>query len=92
MFSDLSVGVYLSQSDANACNNLCEKRRSLLLLHQNKLRDQSTTGELCCDPIAQCSCGTHTGHYACLCPRGHFGQGFVGDCTRKYQCEVSNMF
>ncbi len=74
--ADLSVGVYLAQSDAEACNNLCEKRR----LHSTKLANPT---ESCCDPIAQCSCGTHTGHYACVCPKGHFGQGFVGDCKRQ---------
>ena len=65
----MSAGVYLPQADS-ACNQLCKRRRK-------------SDKELCCDPSATCSCGTHTGHYACLCPKGHYGQGFIGDCTRK---------
>ena len=61
--------MYLPQADS-ACNQLCRRRRK-------------SEKELCCDPSATCSCGTHTGHYACLCPKGHYGQGFIGDCTRK---------
>ena len=33
--------------------------------------------------MASCSCGTHTGHFACVCPAGYYGRGLVGDCTRK---------
>ena len=35
----------------------------------------------CCDPLASCSCGTHTGHFACVCPAGYYGRGLMGDCT-----------
>ena len=66
--------MYLPQADS-ACNQLCRRRRK-------------SDKELCCDPTATCSCGTHTGHYACLCPKGHYGQGFIGDCTR----EIFNLF
>ena len=38
----------------------------------------------CCHTQAQCTCGTHTGHYACVCPPGHYGTGLKGDCHRKY--------
>ena len=37
----------------------------------------------CCDPIASCSCGTHTGHFACVCPAGYYGRGLVGDCKSR---------
>ena len=37
----------------------------------------------CCDPKATCTCGTHTGHFACICPLGHYGRGMIGDCKRK---------
>ena len=67
-FSDLSSGVFLPQPE-NACQVLCKTRKS--------------NSSLCCDPIADCSCGTHTGHYACICPQGHYGQGLVGQCTGK---------
>lgn len=43
-------------------------------------RDQSD----CCHPSAECTCGTHTGHYACLCPPGHYGTGLKDDCHRNY--------
>ncbi|KZS17024.1 putative Sushi [Daphnia magna] len=39
-------------------------------------KDQSE----CCHPSAECTCGTHTGHYACLCPAGHYGTGLKDDC------------
>ena len=38
----------------------------------------------CCDPLAACSCGTHTGHFACVCPAGYYGRGLIGDCKRAY--------
>ena len=38
----------------------------------------------CCHPTAECTCGTHTGHYACLCPAGHYGTGLKDDCHRNY--------
>ena len=69
VISDLSSGVFLPQPDG-ACQVLC------------KTRKQNSTQ--CCDAIAQCSCGTHTGHYACICPKGHYGQGLHGECTRKW--------
>ena len=46
----------------------------------------------CCDARAQCTCGTHTGHYACVCPPGHYGTGFVDDCHREYCCPPSTSF
>lgn len=38
----------------------------------------------CCDPYARCTCGTHTGHFACSCARGFYGTGLKGDC----KCEL----
>lgn len=37
-------------------------------------------GQSCCDIAAECTCGTHTGHYACLCQQGFYGTGLQGDC------------
>lgn len=37
-------------------------------------------GSECCDSGAQCTCGIHTGHYACVCPKGFYGTGLNGDC------------
>ena len=42
-------------------------------------KDQSE----CCHSSAECTCGTHTGHYACLCPPGHYGTGLKDDCHRN---------
>ncbi|XP_063230514.1 sushi, von Willebrand factor type A, EGF and pentraxin domain-containing protein 1-like [Bacillus rossius redtenbacheri] len=34
----------------------------------------------CCDATASCSCGVDSGHYACVCPPGHFGSGLARSC------------
>ncbi|XP_071546933.1 sushi, von Willebrand factor type A, EGF and pentraxin domain-containing protein 1-like isoform X1 [Panulirus ornatus] len=39
-----------------------------------------STGDYCCDAYATCTCGTHTGHYACTCRKGYYGTGLHGDC------------
>lgn len=39
-----------------------------------------TAGSDCCDEKAQCTCGTTSGHYACLCRQGFYGTGLKGDC------------
>ncbi|KAK8726504.1 hypothetical protein OTU49_010282 [Cherax quadricarinatus] len=36
--------------------------------------------DYCCDPYATCTCGTHTGHFACTCRKGYYGTGLRGDC------------
>ena len=38
----------------------------------------------CCDAAAECSCGAHSGYYACICPKGHYGRGLKGDCHSKF--------
>lgn len=40
-------------------------------------------GKQCCDSKARCTCGTHTGHYACLCQKGYYGTGLREDCKGK---------
>ncbi|KAL0970174.1 hypothetical protein UPYG_G00238360 [Umbra pygmaea] len=35
----------------------------------------------CCDVMASCKCGTHTGQYDCICEKGHFGKGLQHECT-----------
>jgi len=37
----------------------------------------------CCDKLASCSCGTHTGHFSCLCPPGYYGSGLANSCKCK---------
>lgn len=37
-------------------------------------------GQVCCDAMASCNCGTHTGKYECICPPGYFGNGLKGGC------------
>lgn len=39
-----------------------------------------TAGSDCCDEKALCTCGTTSGHYACLCRQGFYGTGLKGDC------------
>lgn len=40
-------------------------------------------GRDCCDSLASCKCGTHTGKYECLCPPGFYGNGLRGGCQGK---------
>lgn len=49
----------------------------------NSLCTESTANQTCCDNRAICTCGTATGHYACICPPGYFGSGLNDDCKRK---------
>ncbi|XP_043472287.1 sushi, von Willebrand factor type A, EGF and pentraxin domain-containing protein 1-like isoform X2 [Leptopilina heterotoma] len=63
---DLKAGKYVQVKGADDCDSLCEEK---------------TNGtESCCDELATCSCGTATGHYACLCPLGYYGSGLKGFC------------
>ena len=88
IFTDLSEGVYLPQ-DISSCSRLCHKPD--LTKTQDtvarSLKSQDTVAKSlspCCDAKAVCSCGTHTGHFACICPSGHYGRGLSGDCNRKF--------
>ncbi|ESO11988.1 hypothetical protein HELRODRAFT_158373 [Helobdella robusta] len=36
--------------------------------------------ENCCDTLATCKCGTHTGRYECVCKAGYYGSGLKGNC------------
>ncbi|XP_043278473.1 sushi, von Willebrand factor type A, EGF and pentraxin domain-containing protein 1-like [Venturia canescens] len=65
---DLKAGRYVPVSRSSDCNRLCSPKNS-----SEELAD-------CCDELATCACGTATGHYACLCPRGYFGSGLKGFC------------
>ncbi|XP_057660658.1 sushi, von Willebrand factor type A, EGF and pentraxin domain-containing protein 1-like isoform X1 [Diorhabda carinulata] len=38
----------------------------------------------CCDEKAMCTCGTSTGHYACVCKAGYYGSGLKNNC---FPCE-----
>ncbi|XP_048039857.1 sushi, von Willebrand factor type A, EGF and pentraxin domain-containing protein 1 isoform X2 [Megalobrama amblycephala] len=38
-------------------------------------------GKNCCDIMASCKCGTHTGQYDCVCERGYYGKGLQHECT-----------
>ncbi|KAI5629830.1 sushi, von Willebrand factor type A, EGF and pentraxin domain-containing protein 1 isoform X1 [Silurus asotus] len=38
-------------------------------------------GRDCCDLMASCKCGTHTGQYDCVCEKGHYGKGLQLECT-----------
>ncbi|XP_073447245.1 sushi, von Willebrand factor type A, EGF and pentraxin domain-containing protein 1 isoform X2 [Aquarana catesbeiana] len=35
----------------------------------------------CCDVMASCKCGTHTGQYECICEKGYYGKGLQYECT-----------
>ncbi|XP_041840984.1 sushi, von Willebrand factor type A, EGF and pentraxin domain-containing protein 1 isoform X2 [Melanotaenia boesemani] len=38
-------------------------------------------GKDCCDIMASCKCGTHTGQYDCICEKGYYGKGLQHECT-----------
>ncbi|XP_029944330.1 sushi, von Willebrand factor type A, EGF and pentraxin domain-containing protein 1 isoform X2 [Salarias fasciatus] len=38
-------------------------------------------GRDCCDLMASCRCGTHTGQYDCICEKGYYGKGLQHECT-----------
>ncbi|CAH2293998.1 sushi, von Willebrand factor type A, EGF and pentraxin domain-containing 1 [Pelobates cultripes] len=38
-------------------------------------------GKDCCDVMASCKCGTHTGQYECICEKGYYGKGLQYECT-----------
>uniref|UniRef100_A0AAV2KL76 Sushi, von Willebrand factor type A, EGF and pentraxin domain-containing protein 1 n=1 Tax=Knipowitschia caucasica TaxID=637954 RepID=A0AAV2KL76_KNICA len=38
-------------------------------------------GKDCCDVMASCKCGSHTGQYACICEKGYYGKGLQHECT-----------
>ncbi|GAA6093949.1 sushi, von Willebrand factor type A, EGF and pentraxin domain-containing protein 1 isoform X1, partial [Tachysurus ichikawai] len=38
-------------------------------------------GRDCCDLMASCQCGIHTGQYDCVCEKGHYGKGLQLECT-----------
>lgn len=45
----------------------------------------------CCDVNSVCTCGTTSGHYACVCNPGYYGSGLTGQCNcmcviKKFNC------
>lgn len=40
-------------------------------------------GRDCCDLMASCKCGTHTGQYDCICEKGYYGKGLQHECTGR---------
>lgn len=40
-------------------------------------------GRDCCDVMASCKCGTHTGQYDCICEKGYYGKGLQHECTGR---------
>ncbi|XP_071636943.1 sushi, von Willebrand factor type A, EGF and pentraxin domain-containing protein 1 [Temnothorax longispinosus] len=62
---DLKTGQYVALTLPTDCNGLCS---------------DSTLNQTCCGDLATCTCGTATGHYACICPPGYFGSGLRGSC------------
>uniref|UniRef100_M3ZHP6 Sushi, von Willebrand factor type A, EGF and pentraxin domain containing 1 n=1 Tax=Xiphophorus maculatus TaxID=8083 RepID=M3ZHP6_XIPMA len=37
-------------------------------------------GKDCCDVMASCKCGMHTGQYDCICEKGYYGKGLKHEC------------
>ncbi|XP_012529984.1 sushi, von Willebrand factor type A, EGF and pentraxin domain-containing protein 1 isoform X2 [Monomorium pharaonis] len=66
---DLKTGQYVAVTLPTDCNSLCLDSELTV-----------STNQTCCDELASCTCGTATGHYACICPSGYFGSGLRGFC------------
>ncbi|OQR73826.1 sushi [Tropilaelaps mercedesae] len=47
------------------------------------------SGQQCCHQGAQCACGTTSGYFTCLCPRGQYGTGLKGECRQRKCQELS---
>ncbi|XP_028329615.1 sushi, von Willebrand factor type A, EGF and pentraxin domain-containing protein 1 isoform X2 [Gouania willdenowi] len=52
-------------------------------IHEDSSRCSSLcdAGRDCCDLMASCKCGTHTGQYDCICEKGYYGKGLQHECT-----------
>ncbi|XP_017779989.1 PREDICTED: sushi, von Willebrand factor type A, EGF and pentraxin domain-containing protein 1-like [Nicrophorus vespilloides] len=50
-------------------------------LGSNQPCDKLCPEKNCCDNQALCTCGTTTGHYACLCRPGYYGSGLQNGCS-----------
>uniref|UniRef100_A0A8B9JCB5 Sushi, von Willebrand factor type A, EGF and pentraxin domain-containing protein 1 n=1 Tax=Astyanax mexicanus TaxID=7994 RepID=A0A8B9JCB5_ASTMX len=49
--------------------------------HMSHCSSLCVEGRDCCDLMASCKCGTHTGQYDCVCEKGHYGKGLQHECT-----------
>lgn len=49
-------------------------------------------GRDCCDVMASCKCGTHTGQYDCVCEKGYYGKGLQHECTGRSHCSSLFLF
>ncbi|XP_030635356.1 LOW QUALITY PROTEIN: sushi, von Willebrand factor type A, EGF and pentraxin domain-containing protein 1 [Chanos chanos] len=54
---------------------------SYILEDQSRCSSLCEAGRDCCDLMASCKCGTHTGQYDCICEKGHYGKGLQHECT-----------
>ncbi|XP_044001596.1 sushi, von Willebrand factor type A, EGF and pentraxin domain-containing protein 1-like [Aphidius gifuensis] len=70
---DLQVGKYIRLKSKKSCQQLCSSL-NVIVDNNNKTIDD------CCDKIADCTCGSTSGHLACLCPTGYYGSGLQGSC------------
>lgn len=52
-------------------------------IHEDLSRCSSLceAGKDCCDLMASCKCGTHSGQYDCICEKGYYGKGLQHECT-----------
>lgn len=60
------------------------KNGNYISIDENRPCDILCPGGDCCDNKAQCTCGTTTGHYTCICQKGYYGSGLRNSCLRKY--------
>lgn len=79
IFLDLRVGKYIRLDSKKPCLHLCTSLNNI----DDNDEEKNKTEENCCDALAECTCGTTSGHLACLCPPGYYGSGLRGSCHRE---------
>lgn len=52
-----------------------------IIQNSNKCNGLCDERKDCCDSLATCRCGTHTGKYECICQTGYYGNGLKKGCT-----------
>ncbi|XP_063994064.1 sushi, von Willebrand factor type A, EGF and pentraxin domain-containing protein 1-like [Diachasmimorpha longicaudata] len=77
---DLKEGKYVVLKGKSPCEILCDSRDAGVLGDDVRGNGTKVINQSCCDDLAECACGTSSGHYSCLCPSGYYGSGLRGNC------------
>ena len=87
-FLQLSV-VIVSQIVEHGCFAYADLHvGNYILQNVSRCDDLCSEHRNCCDEVATCGCGTHTGYYECICPAGYYGSGLRHECFGTYTTVV----